>query len=100
MVKIILQGTHYRVPDEIKAYLDKKLSSLDSLFPRLLDARVELAFDQAVKEGRPFRAEINLRVPGKLLRAESTGGSVLEAIDIVIDEIKRELIEFKERLQP
>jgi ribosomal subunit interface protein len=100
MPKTIIQSKNYQVPQAIKDYLEEKLASLDKIWPAILDARVELFFDQTVKEGKPFRAEINLRMSGKrLLRAESAGVSIFEAIDIMERLIKRELIKFKEKIE-
>ncbi len=97
MIKLILQGTRYRVSEGIRGYLETKLSALTRLSNQILDARVELAFDQTIKEGQPFRAEINLRVPRELLRAEATGGSILEAIDLMLEEVRRQLLAYQEK---
>jgi len=98
MPKLILQGTNYEIRPAIKKYLENELADLHRFSPKILEARAELAFDQTVKEGRPFRAEINLRIGGKILRAVNTGTSIFEAIDLMLKTIKQELIKFKEKM--
>ena len=42
---------------------------------------------------------MNLEIPGKMLRAEEVREDLYEAIDTAKDELRRQLIDYKERLQ-
>ena len=45
--------------------------------------------------GDIYRAEINLRVPGKLLRAEEEAESIHTAINIVKEELERQIKKYR-----
>jgi len=49
------------------------------------------------KTGKVFRAETNLKIGKTLLRAEALGESLNEAIDLLEEELEREIKKFKEK---
>lgn len=60
-------------------------------------ARVELnAYDRP--SGKAFRAEINLPLPGKLLRTEEEADNLHHAINEAFDELERQVKKYKERV--
>lgn len=96
MPKLILKGTKVYLTSELRKELGEKFGRLDKL-ARILDVRAELERGQSRKEGKPFRFEINLRVPGAFLRSEAWGRNISEAVNLAIDEIRGSLLRFKER---
>jgi ribosome-associated translation inhibitor RaiA len=51
------------------------------------------------QSGRIYRAEINLLVGGRLFRAEATEEQMEHAIDVMRDEVKRELRKARDKQQ-
>lgn len=100
-MKIDIKATNLELTDEIRDYLNKKIGDIDNFlrpteFP--ISARVELGrttFHH--KSGDIYRAEINLQVPGELLRAESESETLFSAIDALKDQIQREIKKYKEK---
>lgn len=91
---IKLKATNYAHTPEIVHVLEKRLSKLEKFLPRdetALSCDVELERLTEHHSGRVFRAEVNFKVGGDLLRAEATEERMEDAIDRVRSELKREL---------
>ena len=111
-MRISLKGTNIKLLESTREYVDRKLVRMVERF--LLARRSfsegwikddePIALDLEVgkttrhhKTGPYFRAEANLSVGKKLLRAEAVGENLNEAIDILEEELEREIKKFKER---
>lgn len=84
----------------IEAYLKEKINSLDKfLLPDdSIYADVELAkTTKHHQKGDIFRAEVNLKVPGRLIRAVAEEWDLRVAIDTVKDSLQREIKANKEK---
>jgi ribosomal subunit interface protein len=101
-MKLTFKITQLENSDAFQAYAEKKLSSLDKLtrrFGESVAGWVELArTTRHHQEGQVFRAEVDLRIPGKILRAESEAADLYAAIDEVQAELFRQLKEHREKL--
>ena len=83
-----------KLTDELSQLLDQKLAPIGKFLPEGetdLSCDVELEKVTEHQSGKIHRAEINLRVAGKLYRAEATEDQMELAIDIMRDEVKKEL---------
>ncbi len=101
-MKIIIKSTNIDLTPKIKDYVNQKIGSLDKYFektdPDLVKARVEVGkIKRGQRQGEICRAEVNLSVGGKLIRAEETEESIYAAIDLVKDELKREVRRYKDK---
>jgi len=100
-MKLDIKATNLELTDAIRAYAEEKLGDIDKFIPHIklpLDGRVELGrttFHH--KSGDIFRAEINISVPGDLLRAESETGDIYSAIDGLKDQVQEEIKAYKDR---
>lgn len=75
--------------------MEKYLKRLDSA---AVEARVEVGkITEHHKKGNIFRAEVNLTLPGSMLRAEEESDDLYAALDLVHDELKRQIISFKDK---
>jgi ribosomal subunit interface protein len=94
-MRINEKGTNMKITEEIKDYLYKKLAYLEKFLSKKDESiicDVELGkVSKHHKNGDVFRAEINLQMAGKSLRAEAEMGDIFAAIDIAKDEMVREL---------
>ena len=99
-MKIDLKTKNFEITPSIKTYLQEKLDTLDKFLPKdeSIFADVELA--QTTKhhhKGDIFKAEVNLKVPGRLIRAVAEKWDLRVAIDAVKDELQREITVSKEK---
>ncbi len=88
--------------EAIKFQVGKKLMGVEKLVADFepATARVEVGkTSRHHNKGEVFRSEINLDIRGGLLRAEAAGEDLYEAIDVAIAELRRQLVDAKERRQ-
>jgi putative sigma-54 modulation protein len=99
-MQIKIKTTNFSLTPAINSYLENKLNSLDKLLPKdeSIFADVELAkTTRHHQKGDIFKAEINLTVSGKLIRAVAEEWDLRVAIDAVKDELQREIKGNKEK---
>ena len=95
-----IKGTNMELTAAIKDYVERRLSSLERLSEKYspCDVMVEVGkTSRHHQKGEVFFAEFNLTIPGAQLRATSTQDDLYAAIDDAKDELKRQLVDRKER---
>ena len=80
------------------AYIDSKLSKLGQYFDRIIDVHVILKLENS-GQVRDKIVEVKMMVPGDTLIATETQQTFEAATDLVVDNIKRQLIRYKERMR-
>ena len=99
-MQIQIKATKMELTDAIKDYVQKKCDMLEKYlgnFP-VINCHFEVGLITAGQNsGDIYRAEINLDVPGKLLRVEKTEQDLYKAIDKVKDHMEQEIIKYKEK---
>lgn len=88
------------MPEKLKDLIAEKLEGLKKYKGKLkfLDIRVDLSRDQHHKKGDVFRVEVNVDLPGKVLRVVEEAGDVYTALDLVAKKLERQARDMKERL--
>lgn len=100
-MKIKIQAVKFSLTPSIYSYVEKALLSLERLVHRFdeegaAEMRIEVGrVSHHHHKGDVFRAEVNLRLPGKVLRAVSRGEILNQAIDKVKDKLKREIEKYR-----
>ncbi|MDD2584541.1 MAG: ribosome-associated translation inhibitor RaiA [Bacteroidales bacterium] len=89
-MKIRLKSTKLEMTDAIANYFQEKMNMLDKYLGDIqvlnCDCEVEKVGGEQ-KNGKVFRAEVNLEVPGALLRVEKEANDLYKAIDKVKDHM-------------
>jgi len=102
-MKIEIKATGIELSDNLKNYIEEKIGSCEkflSLRNYPLNAFVEIEkTTKHHKKGLVFRAEVNLEVPGKLIRVESTKEDLYQAIVEAKDKLQRVLKKYKNRVK-
>jgi len=101
-MRVSLKGTNINLLESTREYVDRKLVRMVDRF--LIKDDKPIALDLEVgkttkhhRTGPYFRAEANLSIGKKLLRAEALGENLNEAVDLLEEELEREIKKFKER---
>lgn len=98
---LTIKGTNLSITDAIDTYLRKKVDHLEKFLQpigRPRDVFVEIAKTTAHrKKGPYFRCEVNIRLPKRVLRAEATAFDLYASIDLVKDELERQIREYREK---
>ncbi len=99
-MKIKIKTTNFSLTPSIENYLREKVNTLDKFLPNdeSIFADVELAkTTRHHQKGDIFKAEVNLKVPGRLIRAVAEEWDLRVAIDAAKDELQREIKVNKEK---
>jgi ribosomal subunit interface protein len=101
-MKILIKFTNLDSTPAIKKYAETKVGSVAKFLKRIdeegaIKAQVELArrsFHH--KKGDVFKAEVNLHLPGKMLRAVERDWDIRVAIDKMKAKLQAEVKKYKE----
>ncbi len=99
-MNIKIKTTNFSLTPAIQIYLEEKLKSIEKFLPSDESIFFEVELGKTTRhhqKGDVFKAEINLTVPGKLIRAVAEEWDLRVAIDRVKDELQREIIGNKEK---
>ncbi|GGC14004.1 ribosomal subunit interface protein [Oxalicibacterium flavum] len=94
-MNLTISGHHLELTPAIREYVHGKLERIKRHFDHVIDIAVILTVDNLPEKEKRQRAEINLRVRGKDLHAESIATNLYAAIDTLIDKLDRQVIKYK-----
>lgn len=91
--RINIKGTHLEITPQLQELLDQKLLPLEKFLADHDDTKCDVELERITDHhsGKIYRAEINLFHGGKMYRAEATEEQIEQAIDVMRNEVKREL---------
>ncbi|MDO9399148.1 MAG: ribosome-associated translation inhibitor RaiA [bacterium] len=99
-MRINIKATNIELTDKIKDYVQEKVDVLEKFLEKVqifnVSFEVELTTNHHLK-GEIYRAEMNLEVPGELLRVEKTEKDLFKAIDKVKDHMATAIKKYKEK---
>lgn len=97
-MQIKIKGTGIDLTEPIKNYVIEKIESLEKFFDNIQSADVDVGMQSHHHlKGKVYYAEVNLSVPGKLIRVVKESEDLYKAIDKVKDHLKVELEKMKEK---
>ncbi len=98
-MNLTISGHHLDVTPAIREYVHNKLERISRHFDQVIEIAVILTVDNARERESRQKAEINLRVSGKTLYAESLAQDLYAAIDTLIDKLDRQVVKHKNKVQ-
>ena len=112
-MKIVIKTANVKLTSVLKKYIAEKINSLEKFLktfqnrkkyffeggkPRI-EAWIEIGKESFHhQKGKVFRAECQMRLPGKSVRSEAISKNLRQAINEVKDELQRELKQYKEKI--
>jgi len=96
-----LHATNVEMTEAMNTYATEKVMSLERIAQRFepCDAAVEIGkTSEHHNKGDVFFAEINVTIPGNMLRARVVTSDLYAAIDQAKDDMKRQLVDAKEKM--
>ncbi|HOM33300.1 MAG TPA: ribosome-associated translation inhibitor RaiA [Candidatus Paceibacterota bacterium] len=91
------------VDEEIKKYVQEKIGGLVDQYLEKLDEKINIPIEVEIKKethhrkGNVIYTEVNIKVPGKILRASTYALTVQAGIDEIEDDLKRQIKKYKEK---
>ncbi len=94
------KGTNLELTEAIKDYATEKLGKIATILDGVEPADVRLDLGKPSNhhhKGDIFRAEVNLQIPGAVLRAESETIDLYAAIDEMTDRLRAQVVKWKDK---
>ncbi len=93
---IQIYSKNHDLNQEIQDYIQEKIGSLAKFIDNAIDVKVEAGKStQHHQHGDFYRVEVNITVPGRLIRSVSEQESLFAAVDEVREELLREVDKLK-----
>lgn len=99
-MKTRIKTTKIELTDKVKDYLDKKIKMIEKYLGDIKITNCDIDLEHSVttqNNGKVYRAEVNLFVPGEILRVEKTEKTINKAIDKVKDHLIVMIKKYKEK---
>ena len=101
-MEVKIKATRLELTDAIREYIETKMAMVEKyLGTKVKVLNWDFEIEKAVggqNKGEIFRAEVNLEVPGEMLRIEKTESNLYKAIDKVKDHLELAVKKYKEKL--
>ena len=92
-----IKAHNIRLSDDLREYIEKRVSKLDRVNERIIEAKFELRQEKTHNPTQRFIAQFTITTPRAILRAEEKNTNPNTAIDIVTDKMSRQIKRFHER---
>jgi putative sigma-54 modulation protein len=96
-VRTIVKGKNIVVPDPVRHYAERKMRRLERFLDDRSEAVVELSTEQHHSGADSQIAEVTLVVDGQPLHGHAAGPTHQASLDVVVDRIERQAVDFRER---
>lgn len=95
-MKTVIKSDNIQLTEALVVWVEKKIGGLEKFLkdidPSAVEARVEIGKpSKHHHKGLVWYAEVNLKMPGKLLRATNTNKDLRTAVNQVKDELQRQI---------
>ena len=96
-MRTIVKGKNIDVHDRTRTYAERKLARLERFLDDRTDALVELSNEAHRSATDAHIVDVTLVIDGKTLHSSAAGSSYQAALDVVVDKVERQAIDFKEK---
>ena len=94
-MKTTFTARHFEPSSTLHTYSVDAVQKLDQFFDRIVTC--DIILEPVADDENPQQAELNVKVPQKLLTAKVKAPSYEQAINFVVDNIARQLKKYKEK---
>jgi putative sigma-54 modulation protein len=94
--KVEISSKNLQLGDQIKEYINKKVSRLERILPEVEETRIDLSSSKAIRNRKDRDiAQFTLQGKNFTLRSEESGSDLMTAIDKAADKMQRQIERFK-----
>ncbi len=98
-MEIQLFTRNMELTPRLQEYVEKKVSKLSRYLPNITDVRVDLSVENTRSSAQRQVAQLTIRTPRVMLRAEERASDMFTAIDAALDKMRRQINRYKTRRQ-
>ena len=100
-MQIKIKATKIKLTPEIEDYIQEKMDMLEKYLGQIkvMNCDVEIGLvTSRHQKGEIYRTEVNLEVPGTLIRIEKSESDLFKSVDKVKDHLMRSIKKYKEKM--
>lgn len=97
-MKVTINSVHFKADKKLETFIITKVEKLHTLFEGILGSEVTLKLENTEAPDNKV-AEIRLLIPGNDLYAKKQCVTFEEAVDQVVEALKKQLIKYKEKIR-
>lgn len=100
MELIQIYSPNLKLTKQVKDHIRRELKNLEKFYDGQVASKIKVEIGKTTlhhKKGKIYRAEINLPAFGRMLRAEEEAKNIHTAINIIKEEMERQIKKFKEK---
>jgi putative sigma-54 modulation protein len=94
-MKTTFTARHFDSSTELHEYAEDAVQKLDQFYDRILTC--DIVLQPVPDDENPNQAELNVKVPQKLINAKEQASSYEQAINMVIENVVRQLKKYKQK---
>lgn len=94
-MKTTFTARHFEASEDLKQFSLDSVKKIEQFYDRILTC--DIILEPVPDDGNPQQAELNVKVPQKLLNAKEQAPSYEQAINNVVDNIIRQLKKYKNK---
>ena len=94
-MKTTFTARHFDASTELHEYAEDAVQKLDQFYDRILNC--DIVLQPVPDDENPQQAELNVKVPQKLINAKEQASSYEQAINMVIENVSRQLKKYKQK---
>jgi putative sigma-54 modulation protein len=98
-MKVHTEAVQFKADQKLLDFIDRKIGKLDNYFDRIIMTDVKLRLENS-GQVKDKVAEVRVHVPGQSLFAKEINKSFEQSIDTAVDNLRRQLTRYKEKLRP
>lgn len=95
-MKILIEAVNFNMDKGLKSYVEKKISSLDRFYDRIIEVEVYLKV-QKTRDKENKITDIRVFIPGEDVVVKKTAKTFEEGVSMAVDSLKRSLKKAKEK---
>ena len=96
-MRTIVRGKNLEVPDRVRQYAERSFARLERLLDDRTNAIVELSNEAHRSAADSHIADVTLVIDGRTLKSHAAGSSYQVALDVVVDKVERQAVDYKEK---
>lgn len=94
-MKTTFTARHFEPSPELHSYSEEAVQKLDQFFDRILAC--DIILEPVPADDTPCQAELNVKVPQKLLNGKEQASSYEQAVNQVVENVSRQLKKYKNK---
>lgn len=94
-MKTTFTARHFQASKDLHNYSIDSLQKLNHFFDRITGC--DIILEPTADHETPYQAEVNCQIPGSMLNAKEQASSYEQAVNMVVENISRQLKKYKEK---